>query len=363
ELARNGHRAAQGGPSMAGWNFVRGNALPWSDISSLFVPGVPALSFSENFGYVGILAALLALSAVGFAVVQKRPNAEFVFSLVLALFGLLYAFATPLSQYFYFSVPGLSQMGGVGRAFLLWSLGIALLAGFGLDALRRLPKMKQNSVVLSGIVILLVSGELFLSSWNLQPTAPRAAIYPPTPLTTWLKENTKDGSRILFVTPRKTWGASEDFGNSGRTHPAGVLPPNGATVYGLNDVNGYDSLAPLAYRKFVVEGEGADVSPLRNGNMILLENADSISLDALGVRYVVSEQPLDATSVELVKQFDDVRVYERAPTDLPQMSGADFSPGWRDSKYQPQSFRFGAFISLCALMFAASALAARKAKA
>jgi hypothetical protein len=136
---------------------------------------------------------------------------------------------------------------------------------------------------------------------------------------------------------------------NGSNHPPGVLPPNGAMVYRIYDVNGYDSLAPRAYREFLARGEGADVSPPLNGNMILLENADSPALEQLGVNYVVSQTPLDSTKWKETLRSNGCLVYERIAKSTPKESGKAFSPGWIDGQYQPESFRLGMFISVLSL--------------
>jgi hypothetical protein len=204
------------------------------------------------------------------------------------------------------------------------------------------------------VVLLLVTGELWFNGYNAHPTAPRETIYPQTALTTWLQRNVKDGERILFLTPRRSWGRWEDLQTVGRNHPPGVLPPNGATVYGLHDVNGYDSLAPLAYRQFVNGGEGEDVAPQLNGNMILLQKVDSPALDALNVRYVVALETENLVAgngvLTRVLSDDGAVIYRRSVQPVTLRSGADFYPGWRESKYQPQSFRVGTFLALCAVL-------------
>ena len=156
------------------------------------------------------------------------------------------------------------------------------------------------------------------------------------------------------------WLPREGFRD--RNHPPGVLPPNGAMVYGLHDVNGYDSLAPLAYRQFVNGGEGGDTSPPLNGNMILLRNVDSPALDALNVRYVVALQnePIESGArLSKVLSSDGCDVFRREIRDVPRRDGHDFYPGWRDGRYQPATFRLGAFLSLCALMLVAVCLCAQ----
>jgi hypothetical protein len=354
ELARLGHRAGAK-PTMNGWHFLVERALHFSDLPALFVPGWPQLSYSENFGYIGVgVLALCAIAIIALFSRNSKPETRNPkLAVALAIFGLLYAGATPLSQAFYFSVPGLAQMGGVGRALLLWSFGAALLAAFGLDALRR----RWSTPVIPLVALALVTGELFCNGALAYSTAPRASVYPPTQLTSWLQSHTRDGARVLFITPRATWLPAEAFGpNAPLHHPPGVLPPNGAMVYGINDVNGYDSLAPRAYREFVAAGEGEEVSPAYNGNMILLQNPDSPALAQLGVRYVVAQSPLDSVHWKEVLRADGCIVYgrEQPIAQAAVKSGADFSPGWRDGKYQPESFRFGAFVSLCALAFCAA---------
>ncbi|MEI6503584.1 MAG: hypothetical protein WCP21_21440, partial [Armatimonadota bacterium] len=89
-----------------------------------------------------------------------------------------------------------------------------------------------------------------------------ATVYPETEAIRKLRGMTAE-SRYLAVNDRRIWGLA--------AVPAGVvLPPNAGTVYGLRCVDGYDSLFPLAYRQYAAELEGADPSPLANGNMLLL---------------------------------------------------------------------------------------------
>ena len=361
ELARLGHRAGSKA-TIEGWNFLVPRALQIADFPSLFIPSWPQLSFSENFGYVGIGVLLLSLFALIFAFRQKSKSenqSPLRFAFVLALFGILYATATPLSQAFYFFVPGLSQMGGVGRALVLWSFGVALLAAFGLDALRSNLSGKGSTPFIPIFALFVIGGELFANGLGTIPTSARNAIYPQKQLTQFLQFNSSSGARVLFLTPRNSWLPEEILQENGRNHPEGVLPPNGAMAFGIYDVNGYDSLAPRAYREFLIGGEGADVSPPLNGNMILLNNPNSPALDALSVRYVVSENPLEGQNLKEVLREDGAIVYERELKNVPRRDGKDFSPGWRDGKYQPQSFRLGAFLSLLTLGFIAALVCAQ----
>jgi len=57
------------------------------------------------------------------------------------------ALGTPLDGLFYFYVPGFGQSGSPGRALVLWTFGMACIAGVGLDGLWeriRNPRPKQR---------------------------------------------------------------------------------------------------------------------------------------------------------------------------------------------------------------------------
>ena len=358
ELARYGHRAGDIA-TPAGWDAVRGRALQIGDWPSLLVSNWPLAngSLNENFGFIGIGVGLLMLAGLGWnSKDDKAATRAKWFALSLAIFGLLYAWATPLAELFYFGVPGVSQMGGTGRALVLWSFGAALLAGFGADFLR--AKFK-NSLV-PAVALVIIAAELGFNVVMAQPTAPRAQIYPPTTLTTWLQSRVNANNRVLFYTSRGQWLPSELF-QPPQTHPLGALPPNGATVYRLHEVNGYDSLSLRQYRAYIngeefsrvggKEVEGA--SPAFNGNLVLINNLRSSVLDDLNLRFIVVPQSVNlganTPDGQIVFSADGCNVWER-PQGAPSRLGVNaFYPGWKAGGYAPETFRFGAFVSLCAL--------------
>ncbi len=74
-------------------------------------------------------------------------------------------------------------------------------------------------------------------------------------------------------------------------------------------MQGYDSLYPRAYRELAAKIEGADPSPLSNGNMILLENAESPLLGGLGVKYVLTDSPIGSRQLMKVTQIGSIYIY------------------------------------------------------
>jgi hypothetical protein len=165
-----------------------------------------------------------------------------------------------------------------------------------------------------------------------------------------------------MLTPKNAWLPTEALQNGGRSHPPGILPPNGATVYKIHDVNGYDSLSLRQYRAWIGGAEPGGPSPQLNGNMVLLENLAPEILDSLAVRYVVAAQgtPLSSAAGNKVFSANGCDVWQREIRSNLRVSGASFSPGWKEGRYQPQGFRFGTFISLCALGLIAGALGFKK---
>ncbi len=364
ELARLGHRAGATA-SAQGWAQIQLNALQPFDLPSLIVPNWPQWSWSENFGYQGVVTLVLAFIAMGSGVKKLRAlswRSPKFFAMALTLCGLIYGMGLPPTSLAYFYIPGWAQLAGAGRALLWWNLGASLLAAFGIQALSQLlarSRPKDRRLVLSLILVCLVV-ELGFNAWNNRVTSARAEIYPQTALTSWLQKNLKSDERVAFITPREGWFPSEQWQANGRNHPPGVLPPNGAMVYGLSDVGGYDSLAPRAYRQFINEGEGRDVAPLYNGN-IVLPAADNANFPALKVRYIVTLESQRAPGTE-VWRGENVVVWRQELPNGKAKSGADFYPGWHEGQYQPQSFRLGAWISLCALFLCAFVGALRNLK-
>lgn len=346
ELARLGHRAGQAGATTAGWEFLRQRALQVTDLPSTIFSNWPQTwgSSNENFAYCGtgvLLCAVLSLAATR-RIEIKRQN--LFFSLLLAILGLAVAGATPAGALLYYGVPGMAQMGGVGRALVWWSLGTALCCGWGLQWI--CLKTEQRLVPVVALAVIMV--ELMIAGPNFWQTSASPQVYPKVPVLERLKTRLHPGERVLFLTPHSTWFPAELMtANGGPNHPMGVLPPNGATVYGIPEVNGYDSLSSKAYREFLQRFSSKQISPPFNANMVLLSDLKSAALDALGVRYVVSARKLP--QLRQVDTGEGCLVYERVLHRSMRLDGSNFYPGWRDGVYQPTSFRLGLFISLWGL--------------
>ncbi|MCW5850566.1 MAG: oligosaccharide flippase family protein [Anaerolineae bacterium] len=120
--------------------------------------------------------------------------------------------------------------------------------------------------------------DLFAASWGFNPAVdPRLGDFTP-PAVAWLQQRrAEEGPFRLTVLGDK-----------------GILPPNLAMLYGLEDARGYDSIIPRQYVDFARLIDDQDlllynqVAPLHHN-----ESLESPLLDLLGVRYVLTTRRLD----------------------------------------------------------------------
>ncbi len=177
ELAGNSHRVREISPE--GYARFVANAVKPYRLVTAFVPdffGNPsegnyflgsAADYMEYGLYIGILPLVLAL--IAFRDILRRPHIAFF--AVLSLVSILTATGTPINYLFYHLIPGFSALGGPNRILLLYFLGVAGLAGFGMDYIDR--GLQNDSIAVawrlrrSGLIItaaLVVCGFGFLAA-------------------------------------------------------------------------------------------------------------------------------------------------------------------------------------------------------
>ena len=293
ELVGNSPRGA-GAPTEGGFEFHRARALQPEELLALLRPnafGTPArgdhvltrygIPYAEHCGFVGISTLLLALIGIGLA-----RTRHFALFLIAGAAALNVAMCGPLAQAMYFGIPKLGLAGSFTRALCIYTFAMALAGAAGLDALLRRLRSRgpawgartlRPAAVLGAIALLVLGYELLPWAHEYLPRTRREQVYAITPT---IERLMQAPGRVLAVTPRRKWGLV-------RTPPA-LLPPNSATVYGYDSVSGYDSLYPRDYRRFAFKAEQREPSPGVNGNMLLLENADSPLYAAAGLTTVAT---------------------------------------------------------------------------
>ena len=396
ELAQNSHRVRD--VTQGGYERFVANAVPTYRLVTAFIPdffGNPsrgdyflgsAADYMEYGLYIGILPLVLALIAL----TRIRAQKHIVFFATLALLAILTATGTPINYLFYYLIPGFTALGGPNRILLVYFLGIAGLAGFGVDyfaahgadrvqrgekgvragmidalaawacvvALCCLalaltaafavsaPWHLRERILLSAALptglLWLVSGlplvgrsvglfsarkfaviagcimvaDLFAFGINYNPTCERSKVYPETELTTKLK-HIAGNSRVAPINQR--WSLYKT--------PGAILPPNDAMVYGLYDVQGYDSLYTREYKDLSTAIQGEDSSPIENGNMVLIKRVTH-RLPRIA-RYFLAREPFVGSEprTKLIGHWSGVYVYDMldAPTPNSQPPAPDFA--------------------------------------
>lgn len=320
-------------------------------------------AYMEDACYGGVLTLLLALTGLA---ATWRTNSTTRFFAVAAIISLLLALGTPLNALPFFGLPGFSQTGSPGRILVLWSFCVSVLAAMGTKALLRanwhalrhglsafaalfvmtfgytafwisrhapagtlaanmatesdlwrLPLglllgmgaglwlWKKGSVktpVLGAALVILVSADLLASGYGFNRTAAAQNVYSMTPIIAYLQQHRAEG-RIMPLNRR--WSLSS-------APPPAVLPPNAATVYGLDDTQGYDSLLTGQYFQFAGLLDGGSPAPPENGNIVFTDGYASPEAQAAGARFVISRTPLTAGFLTKVMQDNGVFLYENA---------------------------------------------------
>jgi hypothetical protein len=243
-----------------------------------------APNYTELCGYVGVLPLLAALAG---ARRLERPGTRYF--ILLALVALLVYLETPLNAVLGYVVPGYRLGIGSSRIVCLFTFAAAGLAGIGFDGLVRAGSTGRGWR--GALAVLLFAGSL----WDLLAfggrhltTVDEKTVYPPTGAVEFLRRT--PGRWRMLSTP-------------------GVFPPNSAMAYGLDTIEGYESLFLRRYREYMTVVD-ASVAEDPNYHGIVLREHESPLLDLLNVRFVVTDQPLAADGLRLV--YDEgVRIYER----------------------------------------------------
>lgn len=191
----------------------------------------------------------------------------------------------------------------------------------------------RSGEILSITALALVVIDLFWTGIGSNPTARREQVYPETPGIVYLREHAIH-ERIIPVNQR--WSL---FAPLPVSLPA-VLPPNAATVYGLRDVQGYDSLFAGEYKAFANRFArpnrmgGLDASPLEVGNIVFFQNPNIPDVRETAAAFAVMvpyNTPGFAAEVAPPTTPLDTKDPGMTVYDLPHEPRASLSPAAPDS--------------------------------
>lgn len=247
-------------------------ALGAEVLAGLFGLG-PESNFIERAAWTG----LVPLGFAGLAVMRRRREGEVLFHLGLALFGLLAALGAPPLPWLWKALPGFSSVNPT-RLVLLWSFGVAVLAGLGerekplnwilwpaaaaggLYAIKvwvYRGELMPGETAFAAFVLLLLAAEAAAAFWVLRrrdwapwlaglfclipaldvnPSAAAATFFPATPAVLALKDAAGEGRAFAL----------------GR-----ILEPNLGMPFRIRDARGRDFTTPRRYEEIVTGAAGS----------------------------------------------------------------------------------------------------------
>lgn len=151
---------ADGGPS-TGWEYMTGYALPPAELFTTFLPQLNGIKdayaganyFKDHSEYLGVVVILLAICGLGG---QRGRRERLALGAVAGLF-LLVALGphTPFYRLWYEFVPMMQKVRAPGMAYFLVALPVCVLAGFGVDRIRRGEVSVRRIAIGAGVFTIL----------------------------------------------------------------------------------------------------------------------------------------------------------------------------------------------------------------
>ncbi len=340
--------------------------LPWQHLRQFFVPdyfGNPATgnywgvwNYGEFVGYIGLIPFAFALFALLF---RKDKKTKFYGGFLL--FTLLLALPTFIAKLPYqLRLPFISTL-QPSRILILADFCLIVLAALGIDLMfkqksqvsyKNLFKLSLGlGLVFTGIwVSVLFPKQLHLSqSLVSNVEVVRRNLFLPTVLAASLiiyaglvfrltKKNLYEiGTLILlFFIAFDLWRFTTKFisfsdakllfpqtatisflqqnvgANRIMTTDRRLIPPNVATYYRLQSVDGYDPLYLQNYGEIVASWTRnlPDITPAAFNRILTPEDPNVFWADLLGVKYILTLEDVEEPKLKLVFQEGETRVYE-----------------------------------------------------
>lgn len=359
-ISNSARQFDQGSYTKAGW------FLPWQNLIQFIAPdffGNPATgnywgiwNYGEFIGYIGLMPLIFALYGIIFAMGKKT-----LFWGLVGFLALIFVLPTPLAKLPYIlNLPFISTSQPT-RLMVVVDFSLSILAALGFDWFLRNLKDRNNQKKLVGITLLVLlifliiwlfvinpswmqsvlpdnllvakrnlifptittvliaifffslfflrgdkrrtifmyiivvtvtTVDLFRFGWKFTPFTKEEWIFPSTKLIKIISDE-NDHSRFMALDRR-------------------IMPPNFSVAYKINDVSGYDPLYIKQYGQLVSSWEknAPDLSNASFNRIITPQNYDSFITDLLGVKYLLSLQPLNSPKLQLVGLQGETYLYE-----------------------------------------------------
>jgi hypothetical protein len=251
--------------------------LPLSSLVRFVAPHAPAGDPVTSAATVSLTG--LTLAAVGLAL-RNRERQTWVWTIGAAAIVLV-AYDNPLARTLATATPAYWT-----RALIFLPLCLAPLAAAGLDAVaagaRRLVGLPSRLVALA--LVATAGTELLLAARGVHAVTPAADLERTTPLLQALAAD----HEVFRVLPLHTF-----------------LPPNAATDYALDDLRGYDALAPRGWRdQRAAIGRFGGAAPISDAVEPWELSPGGHALDFWNVKYLLVHPQLHYNAARLDRDRD-----------------------------------------------------------
>ena len=156
----------------------------------------------------------------------------------------------------------------------------------------RVSSSKNTISLFHYFIVILIMTDLFRFGWKFTPFSPEEWIFPKTRLLS-LISNQAGEFRIMSLDRR-------------------IMPPNFSLPYKLNDVSGYDPLYLKNYGQLISSWESnkATYIPASFNRILTPQNYSSFIADFIGVKYILSLEPLKSEKLVLLGREGETYLYE-----------------------------------------------------
>ena len=319
ELAGLSHR--RGGFSLA--EATAYPASPWSLLTFVlpYVNGDPGLDtyrlsgiFWEQYAYLGVLPAVLALGAV---IVRRRTPIVRLLAAMAALSWLLVIGPhTPLFPLLYRVVPGMSYFRFPTRFLVVTELCVALLGAFGMARAIEALRGRRLRAAAAAAILCVSAADLWTHQMRQVPMVDREAWTVPTGTASFLRDAASrappfriyslDATMVHAATFHEARGWGNDTAPFVRLRS--LLQPSSNLLERLDSPDGYVNLAPRHYESvWGSDKEPGIVRPsgeIRDGKWQLHPWIGRL-LRLFNVRYVVSAMPVAAPELREPRVFPE----------------------------------------------------------
>ena len=196
--------------------FTRGALVPPSTFLHTFSPPAPVPSHTllHKMAFGGMVTAGFAILGL---FLRRRPGAWLGRCLLAGSFAV--AVGGPVTWIAYHFVPGFNVIRPYSRLLSLWTFGVALLGGLGLDAALRWARARATvrregaaakpalRVVLAAgaaLAVVLTAAQLGAYGRKINPPFARVELFPPTPFVSALQTECPSPGRLARARPAGT---------------------------------------------------------------------------------------------------------------------------------------------------------------